>query len=270
MVSPRLRAITPQAAAPTRLTRTQRIRFIGLMYGSASGCSKPRRLAAPEVNGSCLRQVRMTPPGIDPPSWRPDAAAALPPIPVRRFGSHGAKNPSPRWSSPPSFRGKVAMVTGGATGLGRSVALEFGRLGCSVAFCFVDLPGRDVRETALLTETAISSMGVGVFADCCDVRDRAQVERFVAAVKAKFETIHFLVNNAGMANDGAHWRLDPGRVGRGDRHQPHRRVQLHQRRRPGVPGPAIRKDRERELAPGRPPRLRRGQLRRQQGRAGGA
>lgn len=108
-----------------------------------------------------------------------------------------------------SFRGKVAMVTGGATGLGRSVALEFGRLGCSVAFCFVDLPGRDVRETALLTETAISSMGVGVFADCCDVRDRAQVEKFVAAVKAKFETIHFLVNNAGMANDGAHWRLDP-------------------------------------------------------------
>jgi 3-oxoacyl-[acyl-carrier protein] reductase len=107
------------------------------------------------------------------------------------------------------FRGKVALITGGATGLGRSVALEFGRLGCNVAFCFVDLPGRDVRETALLTETAISSMGVGVFADCCDVRDRAQVERFVTAVKAKFETIHYLVNNAGMAKDGAHWRLSP-------------------------------------------------------------
>ncbi len=143
----------------------------------------------------------MTPPGLDPPSWRRAA----------RPSQSGAvlEKPQPEMEVSAGFRGKVAMVTGGATGLGRSVALEFGRLGCSVAFCFVDLPGRDVRETALLTETAISSMGVGVFADCCDVRDRAQVERFVAAVKAKFETIHFLVNNAGMANDGAHWRLDP-------------------------------------------------------------
>lgn len=99
------------------------------------------------------------------------------------------------------------MVTGGATGLGRAAALEFGRLGCNVAFCFVDLPGRDIRETALLTETAISAMGAGVYADCCNVRDRAQVERFVEAVRRKFETIHYLVNNAGIANDGAHWRL---------------------------------------------------------------
>ncbi len=105
------------------------------------------------------------------------------------------------------FRGKVAMVSGGATGLGRAVAIEFGRLGCNVAFCFVDLPGRDVRDMALLTETTISAMGVGVYADCCDVRDRSQVERFVAKVKEKFETVHFQVNNAGIAKDGAHWRL---------------------------------------------------------------
>ncbi len=143
----------------------------------------------------------MTSPGIDPPSWRRAA----------RPSQSGAvlEKPQPELEISASFRGKVAVVTGGATGLGRSVALEFARLGCSVAFCFVDLPGRDVRETALLTETAISGMGVGVFADCCDVRERAQVEKFIAAVKAKFEAIHFLVNNAGMANDGAHWRLDP-------------------------------------------------------------
>lgn len=137
--------------------------------------------------------------GFDPPSWR------------RASRPSGAVLEQPQVATEPSsgFRGKVAMVTGGATGLGRSVALEFGRLGCNVAFCFVDLPGRDVRETALLTETAIKSMGVKVFADSCDVRNRSQVEKFVAAVKAKFETIHFLVNNAGMANDGAHWRLSP-------------------------------------------------------------
>jgi 3-oxoacyl-[acyl-carrier protein] reductase len=138
--------------------------------------------------------------GYDPSSLR---------SPASRPAGAVLEQPKPQAELPGGFRGKVAMVTGGATGLGRSVAIEFGKLGCNVAFCFVDLPGRDVRETALLTETALSSMGVGVYADCCDVRDRAQVDRFVEKVREKFETIHFLVNNAGVANDGAHWRLTP-------------------------------------------------------------
>jgi hypothetical protein len=49
------------------------------------------------------------------------------------------------------WRGKVAIVTGGATGLGRAIAMEFGKLGCHVSFCFVNMPGRDVSEQALLT-----------------------------------------------------------------------------------------------------------------------
>ncbi|HEY9384457.1 MAG TPA: SDR family NAD(P)-dependent oxidoreductase [Gemmatimonadales bacterium] len=138
--------------------------------------------------------------GYDPSSLR---------SPASRPAGAVLEQPKPQAEPPAGFRGKVAMVTGGATGLGRSVAIEFGKLGCNVAFCFVDLPGRDVRETALLTETALSSMGVGVYADCCDVRDRAQVDRFVEKVREKFETVHFLVNNAGVANDGAHWRLTP-------------------------------------------------------------
>ena len=69
------------------------------------------------------------------------------------------------------FPGKVAVVTGGATGLGRAICLEFARLGCDVAFCYVNLPGRDVSEQALLTETTISSFGVRVHANRCDVRD---------------------------------------------------------------------------------------------------
>jgi 3-oxoacyl-[acyl-carrier protein] reductase len=107
----------------------------------------------------------------------------------------------------PGFHGKTAVVTGGATGVGRAIALEFGRLGCNIAFCFVNIPGRDVRETALLTETTLSSMGVKVYADSCDVRDRAQVVRFVEAVRERFHTVHYLVNNAGIARDGALWRL---------------------------------------------------------------
>jgi 3-oxoacyl-[acyl-carrier protein] reductase len=105
------------------------------------------------------------------------------------------------------WRGKVAIVTGGATGLGRHIAIEFGKLGCHIAFCFVNMPGRDVSEQALLTETALKAMGVSVLALRCDVRDREAVEHFVAQARHKLGGVHFLINNAGIASDGALWRL---------------------------------------------------------------
>jgi 3-oxoacyl-[acyl-carrier protein] reductase len=105
------------------------------------------------------------------------------------------------------WRGKVAIVTGGATGLGRHIAIEFGKLGCHVAFCFVNMPGRDVSEQALLTEAALTAMGVGVLAKRCDVRDRDAVDHFVLETKQRLGGVHFLVNNAGIASDGALWRL---------------------------------------------------------------
>lgn len=117
--------------------------------------------------------------------------------------------PQPARVMAEGHRGKTVVVTGGATGLGRAMCLEFGRLGCNVAFCFVGMPGRDVREMALLTETTLAAMGVGVFADTCDVRDRHAVAEFVYQVCDRFDTIHYLVNNAGIANDGALWRLSP-------------------------------------------------------------
>ncbi|MES2305723.1 MAG: SDR family NAD(P)-dependent oxidoreductase [Gemmatimonadota bacterium] len=107
------------------------------------------------------------------------------------------------------WSGRVAVVTGGATGLGRAVATEFGRLGCKVAFCWVELPGREVEATALLTETTLAAMGVEAYSARCDVRDPASVERFFAEVIRKFGTVHYLVNNAGIAHDGALWRLTP-------------------------------------------------------------
>ncbi len=105
--------------------------------------------------------------------------------------------------------GQVALITGGATGLGRTIAAEFGRMGCKVAFCWFEMDGREVEANALLTETALSSTGVEVYAARCDVRDRVQVEKFVADVIRRFGTVHHLVNNAGIAHDGALWRLTP-------------------------------------------------------------
>ncbi len=110
-------------------------------------------------------------------------------------------------ASTPGFTGKVAVVTGGATGLGRCIAMEFARMRCRVAFCYVDLPGRDVTEQALLTETACTAMGAEVYAARCDVRERSDVERFIGDTIARFGTVHYLVNNAGIAMDGALWRM---------------------------------------------------------------
>jgi 3-oxoacyl-[acyl-carrier protein] reductase len=127
--------------------------------------------------------------------------------PARPSGSMLAEpDPKPQ-EIPPGFRGKVAIVTGGATGLGATISIEFARLGCRVAFCYVNMPGRDVSEQALLTETSLSAMGPGVLAVKCDVRDAAAVNRFIDEVKEKFGTVHYLINNAGIANDGALWRL---------------------------------------------------------------
>lgn len=103
--------------------------------------------------------------------------------------------------------GRVVIVTGGATGLGRAAALEFARRQVHVAFNYVDLPGRDIAEEARLTETMVSSLGVQVFSADCDVRDRDAVNRFVSAVRDTLGGLHFLVNNAGITNDGALWRL---------------------------------------------------------------
>ena len=106
-----------------------------------------------------------------------------------------------------TLKGRVAMVTGGATGLGRAVALEFAQAGCGVAFNYVELPGREVGPQALLTETAIKAYGVPCYSALCDVREMDLVEHFVNEVRSHLGGIHFLVNNAGVTHDGALWRL---------------------------------------------------------------
>jgi 3-oxoacyl-[acyl-carrier protein] reductase len=108
-----------------------------------------------------------------------------------------------------TVHGRVAIVTGGATGLGRATALEFAQHGTAVAINYVDLPDRDVAAQAVLTETAIRALGVPVYCARCDVRSRDDVEKFVTTVRERLGGVHYLVNNAGVTHDGALWRLSP-------------------------------------------------------------
>jgi 3-oxoacyl-[acyl-carrier protein] reductase len=106
-----------------------------------------------------------------------------------------------------TVQGRVAVVTGGATGLGRATALEFAQRGMAVAINYVDLPEREVAAQAVLTETAIRALGVPVYCARCDVRNHVEVENFVMAVRERLGGLHYLVNNAGVTHDGALWRL---------------------------------------------------------------
>ena len=106
-----------------------------------------------------------------------------------------------------TVQGRVAIVTGGATGLGRATCLEFAQQGVAVAFNYVDLPERDVAAQALLTETAIRACGVPVYCARCDIRSHDEVEQFITEVRQRLGGVHYLVNNAGVTHDGALWRL---------------------------------------------------------------
>ncbi len=127
----------------------------------------------------------------------------------RRSGAALAERPQAARTERRGMRGDVAVVTGGATGLGRAIAIEFARRGVNLAFNFIDLPDRDIASQALLTETALRGLGIEVYTEHCDVRDQEAVEGFVERAKAELGGLHYLVNNAGIAHDGALWRLSP-------------------------------------------------------------
>ena len=89
-----------------------------------------------------------------------------------------------------TFDGKVAVVTGGGSGMGRAMALEFARLGAAVV-----VAGRrpePLAETVALVESA----GGRALAQPTDVRDPEQVDALVRARSTRFGRLDVLVNNA--------------------------------------------------------------------------
>jgi 3-oxoacyl-[acyl-carrier protein] reductase len=104
------------------------------------------------------------------------------------------------------LRGRVAIVTGASSGIGRAVALQFGRAGLDVAFNFLD-EGGPSRVEAQSVARELREMEVRVFCRACDVRDPEHVRAFVAEAIETLGGVHVLVNNAGIGADRALWHM---------------------------------------------------------------
>ncbi|MFT4703418.1 MAG: NADP-dependent 3-hydroxy acid dehydrogenase YdfG [Bradymonadia bacterium] len=94
------------------------------------------------------------------------------------------------------FADKVVWITGGGTGLGRAMALEFAGQGAKVA---VSGRRQDRLDEVVL---AIESMGGSALAVPCDVTDEVAVSDAVAAVLARYYKLDVVVANAGFAVAG--------------------------------------------------------------------
>ena len=104
------------------------------------------------------------------------------------------------------LRGKVALVTGGSSGIGKAVALEFGRAGVHVSFCFLD-DGPRSRRDAQGVIRELRQLEVKAYCRPCDVREASDVSAFVAETLEEMGGVQILVNNAGVGRDRALWRM---------------------------------------------------------------
>lgn len=93
------------------------------------------------------------------------------------------------------LKDKVAIITGGARGIGKEIALNLAKEGASIVIA--DVNTRELAET----EQEISSLGISVMTRLCDVTDFRQVEEMVNKTLDKFKKIDILINNAGITSD---------------------------------------------------------------------
>ena len=102
-----------------------------------------------------------------------------------------------------NLTGQVAIVTGGARGLGRQMALALAEAGADVAIC--DLLAEDGERTA----AELADLGRRSFFGRVDVTRVDEIEAFVGQVIERLGKIDILVNNAGMSSDGLALHEEP-------------------------------------------------------------
>jgi NAD(P)-dependent dehydrogenase (short-subunit alcohol dehydrogenase family) len=94
------------------------------------------------------------------------------------------------------FAGKVAVITGGAGGIGFAMARAFGQRGMKVAIADVE------GETCTKAVEALRREGIEGIGCACDVSDRESLAAAAARIIATFGKVHVLCNNAGVSRAG--------------------------------------------------------------------
>lgn len=94
------------------------------------------------------------------------------------------------------LKDRVAIVTGGARGIGKAIALLFAQEGADIAICDVN------QETLASAKKEIEALGRKVLAEVVDVTKADQVDNFTQKTLDNFRKIDILINNAGITRDG--------------------------------------------------------------------
>jgi NAD(P)-dependent dehydrogenase (short-subunit alcohol dehydrogenase family) len=128
---------------------------------------------------------------------RKEPKSPMPAQHQRKPGIESKLNPRPRYEAPHykgsgKLEGKVALITGGDSGIGRAVAVLFAREGADIAFTYLPAEKGDARETV----AAIENEGRSALSISGDLRKSAFARRAVKQTLAGLGKLDILVNNA--------------------------------------------------------------------------
>src|SRR3984893_1474042 len=117
--------------------------------------------------------------------------------------NHANQNRKGLRSPMKDFAGKIAVITGGGTGMGRELARQLVAEGCNVAMC--DVSADAMAETKRLCEVEKLPQGLRITTHIADVSIEDQLKRFRDEIAEQQATdkIHLLFNNAGIGGGGS-------------------------------------------------------------------
>jgi len=146
---------------------------------------------AAKARGTAKKSVRASAGKLEEPK------SPMPPQHQPKPGVEAKIKPRPRYEAPlytgsGKLKEKVALITGGDSGIGRAVAVLFAREGADVAFTFLKEEKQDADET----KRAVEAEGQRAYPMMGDVRDAKVCKKLVEQTVDEFGKLDILVNNA--------------------------------------------------------------------------